>query len=264
MKTCRFCAEEIQDAAIKCKHCGETLVTTAASPDAAIPDPTLPTAAQKVPYQPRRKILSLATGRRRVPAMLALAAGVVISALPTGIRHLGALIATISAFTVMQGWLVARLMSAFAVFVMVLVIIGMTLPAVQQPPPQVSAATNADVVSPQLEQIRRMTAMKERVKKMKGEGASDAEILKFANEEARALILSNTAPLSLYDYEHLHDGMSYPAVCFALLHYGKEASRVSLGGTTTVMYQWINPDGSNMNATFQDDRLVAKAQFGLR
>lgn len=45
---------------------------------------------------------------------------------------------------------------------------------------------------------------------------------------------------------------------------GEEAARSSLAGYTTVMYSWKNANGSNMNAMFQNDRLVTKAQFGLR
>jgi hypothetical protein len=37
-----------------------------------------------------------------------------------------------------------------------------------------------------------------------------------------------------------------------------------MGAIETVMYMWQNPSGTNINATFQNDKLVQKAQFGLQ
>jgi len=58
--------------------------------------------------------------------------------------------------------------------------------------------------------------------------------------------------------------MSYSEVRRIIGAPGEEVSRSDLAGLTTVMYSWINSNGSNMNAMFQNDELIQKAQFGLR
>lgn len=75
---------------------------------------------------------------------------------------------------------------------------------------------------------------------------------------------TSEAVVSLSEFLSLADGVSYQAAVAVIGGAGTEISRSEIAGISTVMYSWSNPDGSNMNATFQDGKLVGKAQFGLR
>lgn len=73
------------------------------------------------------------------------------------------------------------------------------------------------------------------------------------------------------EYDQLNEGMSYSQVVSLIGNDGVENSSGTMNGIPgfmesikTVVYSWQNPDGSNMNAVFQNDKLITKAQFGLR
>jgi len=61
----------------------------------------------------------------------------------------------------------------------------------------------------------------------------------------------------------IQDGMTYQQVVGIIGAPGDQLSASSIAGYRTVMYSWTNSNGSNMNAMFQNGKLIQKAQFGL-
>lgn len=78
-------------------------------------------------------------------------------------------------------------------------------------------------------------------------------------------------PITMEKYLKIQEGMSYSQVVEIIGEQGVEMSRNRMEGVPgvmesieTAMYGWQNPDGSNMNAMFQNDKLIQRAQFGLK
>jgi hypothetical protein len=69
--------------------------------------------------------------------------------------------------------------------------------------------------------------------------------------------------VTMAEFERLETGIDYEEAVRIIGAPGEEISRSELLGTSTVMYSWKNAGMSNMNAMFQNDRLITKAQFGL-
>lgn len=69
--------------------------------------------------------------------------------------------------------------------------------------------------------------------------------------------------LSLEKYNQLKDGMKYDEVV-SILGEGEEQSVTEILGSKTTSYQWKGEGYSSITATFQNDKLNSKSQFGLK
>jgi hypothetical protein len=79
-----------------------------------------------------------------------------------------------------------------------------------------------------------------------------------------------TVEMSTAKYDELELGSSYGEVCHTLGTIGQELARCRFPGATgvmepieTVVYGWVNTDGSSLHATFQNDKLIARGQSRL-
>ncbi len=76
---------------------------------------------------------------------------------------------------------------------------------------------------------------------------------------------ASASGVTLSQYNKVQTGMSYDEVIKILGKPNQELSRSEMAGFVTVMYMWNGVTaGANMNAMFQNDALINKAQFGLR
>jgi hypothetical protein len=86
---------------------------------------------------------------------------------------------------------------------------------------------------------------------------------KAAFEEGNLFRVSHGIRATMTAYNTITIGESYESCVYVIGAPGEEISRSDFAGNTTVTYSWKNANGSNMIATFQNDRLVSKAQSGL-
>ncbi|WP_210215625.1 DUF3862 domain-containing protein [Mongoliimonas terrestris] len=74
-----------------------------------------------------------------------------------------------------------------------------------------------------------------------------------------------TCEVSKAQYDQLKNGMTLAEAVRVLGCEGEEMSSSEIAGISTVMFMWWGASfGGNMNAMFQNGKMVTKAQFGLK
>lgn len=81
--------------------------------------------------------------------------------------------------------------------------------------------------------------------------------------KAQAGLKDMDAGITMDKYNQVTNGMTYDEVK-GILGEGQILSETKIMDTTSVMYEYINKDGSNANFTFDSSGMVMKAQFNLK
>lgn len=80
------------------------------------------------------------------------------------------------------------------------------------------------------------------------------------------VVEKNSPKISKAEFESIETGMTYEEVVAIIGGEGELSSQVDVAGYNTKMYVWEGEGsiGANANATFQNNSLTSKAQFGLK
>lgn len=83
---------------------------------------------------------------------------------------------------------------------------------------------------------------------------------------ASANTATSTAGVTLANFNQIKTGMKYDEVVKILGKEGEVISESEVAGYKTVMYKWDGSGGfgANMNAMFQNGKLMSKSQLGLK
>lgn len=100
----------------------------------------------------------------------------------------------------------------------------------------------------------------------KGDGLTSINITiqnDITKTKSQLGLVSSKADVNMDKYNKINNGMSYDEVK-GILDEGALTSESKIMNSDSVMYSWVNKNGSNMNVTFSDGKVSSKSQLNLK